>query len=114
MTAEKLFYLLIAIIIIDYLWETLLSYLNAKHFNDPIPKGLEDVYNEEEYLKSQKYKSVNSRFSTIKRAFLLIVTLLFFMFNGFAWLDEFVRTFSENTIIITLLFFGILALGLTR
>lgn len=108
MTPKILFYLLVAIIIIDYLLGTYMSYLNAKHFNDPIPKGLEDVYSEEEYQKSQRYKSVNSRFSAIKGAFSLVLTLLFFAFDGFAWLDGFVRTFSDNSIVITLLFFGIL------
>ncbi len=108
MTPNILFYLLISIILIDYLFGTFMSYLNAKHFNDPIPKGLEDVYDEEEYQKSQLYKLVNSRFSTIKGAFSLVVTLLFFAFDGFAWLDGLVRTFSDNSIVITLLFFGIL------
>ncbi len=110
MNAEQLFYLLIAILVADYLLGIWMSYLNAKHFKDPIPKGLEDVYSEEEYLKSQQYKLVNSRFSAIKSTFSLVVTLVFFAFDGFAWLDGLVRTFSDNSIVITLLFFGILIL----
>ena len=79
MNPTILFYLLIAIIIIKFLFDNLLNALNAKHYNDSLPKELNDVYNEEEYLKSQKYKGVNYKFSLITSFFSLLLTLLFFL-----------------------------------
>ena len=35
-----------------------LDALNAKHYKDPIPPELSDVYEEEDYLKSQNYKTI--------------------------------------------------------
>ena len=83
MTATTLFYILIAILIINFLFETILSYLNAKHFNDKVPEVLNDIYNKEEYLKSQAYKEENERFSTLFSVVLLSITLIFFFFKGF-------------------------------
>ncbi|MBO6632801.1 MAG: M48 family peptidase, partial [Psychroserpens sp.] len=44
MNATQLYYLIIAIIIIDFVIDKVLNALNAKHYNDPIPDELNDVY----------------------------------------------------------------------
>ncbi|HEY9168603.1 MAG TPA: M48 family metallopeptidase [Lutibacter sp.] len=108
MTPQTIFYLLIAIIIVKFLFDTFLGSLNSKHFNDAIPAELEGIYNEEEYLKSQAYKKSNYNFSVITSIISIIATLLFFIFEGFAFVDNLARSFSDNTIIITLIFFGII------
>ena len=111
MTPQILFYILIAIIIAKFLFDTYLDTQNAKHFNDAIPKELEDIYDEDAYKKSQAYKKVNYKFSSVSSAFSLVLTLLFFAFEGFAFVDEIARSISDNTILITLIFFGIILFG---
>ncbi len=111
MNATTLFYIIIGILILDFAIEYLLDYLNAKHFDDPIPKELQDVYNEEEYKKSQAYKKENERFSQYTSLFSLVITLLFFFFKGFAYVDKLARSISDNEIIISLIFFGIIMLA---
>ena len=106
MTSNTLFYILISILIISFIVDKVLDALNAKHYKDPIPPELSDVYEEEDYLKSQNYKKANDRFSSIASSISLVVTLFFFYLDGFAFVDEWARTFSDNTIIIALLFFG--------
>ena len=106
MTASTLFYSIIFILIISFIIDKFLDALNAKHYNDPVPQELHDVYDQEDYLKSQRYKKANDRFSSIASSFSLIVTLLFFYLDGFAFVDEWARTFSDNSIIIALIFFG--------
>ena len=111
MTPENIFYILIGILLLDFTIESWLDYLNAKHYNDPIPSELQDVYTEEEYKKSQAYKKENNRFSMWSSLFSLAVTLSFFFFKGFAFVDNFVRQFTTNEIVVTLLFFGIIMIG---
>jgi STE24 endopeptidase len=111
MTPQILFFIIIGIIIIDFIIDKYIDYLNAKHFNDKIPDELKDVYNEEEYYKSQSYKKENYQFSLITSSFSIIVTLAFFVFKGFAWVDELARSYSDNDISITLIFFGIIMIG---
>ncbi len=106
MTSDTLFYILISILIISFIVDKVLDALNAKHYKDPIPPELSDVYEEKDYLKSQNYKKANDRFSSIASSISLIITLFFFYLDGFAFVDEWARTFSDNTIIIALLFFG--------
>jgi len=108
MTSTTLFYLIIAIIIINFIVDTILDSLNAKHYNDPIPAELSDVYDKEEYQKSQRYNKENHRFSTITSLVSIIATLAFFFFDGFAIIDEWARTYANNNIIIALIFFGII------
>lgn len=102
------FYSIIAILVISYLIDQWLDYLNAQKFNDPIPEELQDVYDREEYLKSQEYKKTNFRFGWISSTVSLLATLLFLFLDGFAWADSLARSFSENNIVIALVFFGIL------
>ncbi len=111
MNPELLFLIIITIIIIDFIIDKYIDYLNAKHFNDEIPEDLKDVYNEEEYYKSQAYKRENYKFSLVTGGFSILLTLGFFIFKGFAWIDTIARSYSDNEIIITLIFFGIIMLG---
>ncbi|APY00812.1 M48 family metallopeptidase [Lacinutrix venerupis] len=111
MTETTLFYILIAILIISFCVDQILDLLNAKHYNDAIPEELKDVYNTEEYQKSQNYKKTNYKFSIVTASFSLITTLAFFILDGFAFVDALARNFTSNNIIITLIFFGIIMLG---
>lgn len=111
MTSKTVFYLIIIILILNFIVESILDFLNEKHFKDAVPKELKDVYNEDEYLKSQDYKKENAKFGWYSSLFSFIVTLVFLFNNGFAYLDNFVRQFSSNEIIISLLFFGIILLA---
>ena len=111
MTSTTLFYILIAILIINFIVDKILDFLNAKHFDDAIPTELEDVYEKEEYEKSQAYKKTNAKFSNITGLFSLLLTLSFFFFDGFKFVDDLARSYSSNSIVIALLFFGIIIIG---
>jgi STE24 endopeptidase len=111
MTATSLFYIIIAIIIIDFIIDKILDALNAKHYNDSIPEELQDVYDDAEYKKSQAYKTTNYKFGVWSSTFSVALTLAFLLFDGFEHVDTIARSYSENSIIIALIFFGIIMLG---
>ncbi|MEZ4882764.1 MAG: M48 family metallopeptidase [Flavobacteriaceae bacterium] len=106
-----LFYIIIAILVISFLIDQALDFLNAKHFNDPLPVELQDVFDEEEYKKSQRYKKERYKFGILTSAISLIATLLFFFLDGFAFVDGLARSESSNEIIIALVFFGIIMIA---
>ena len=95
----------------DFLIEKILDFLNAQHFNDPIPEPLQNIYNAEEYEKSMRYKKEKYSFGIISSTFSIIVTLLFLFLDGFDFVDEIARSISDNEIIIGLIFFGIIMLA---
>ncbi|WP_286760674.1 M48 family metallopeptidase [Salegentibacter sp. UBA1130] len=111
MNPKTLFYIIIAIIIIDFIIDKILDTLNAKHFDDPIPQELSDVYNKDEYEKSQRYKKERYRFGIITSTFSVLLTLGFIIFDGFAWVDDIARNFTDNAILVALIFFGIIMIG---
>ena len=111
MEPSTLFNILITILLIKFVIDSVLNHLNAKHFDDALPNDVSDVYEINEYQKSQSYKKTNHNFSKITSLFSLITTLLFFFLNGFSIVDEIARGFSNNIIIITLIFFGIIIIG---
>ncbi|WP_242135096.1 M48 family metallopeptidase [Aestuariivivens marinum] len=111
MTANTLFYIIIAILIINFIVDKIIDALNAKHFNDILPKELQDVYEDTEYKKSQRYKATTYRFGILTSTFSLVLTIGFLWLDGFEFVDNIARSYSDNTIIIALLFFGIIMIG---
>ncbi len=111
MTPKVIFAIIILILALNFIIDKVLDYLNAKHFDDKIPVPLSDVYNEEEYYKSQQYKKENFKFSSIISSVSFLLTIAFFFFDGFAYVDNIARQISDNPIVITLVFFGIIMLG---
>ncbi|PHQ30361.1 M48 family metallopeptidase [Leeuwenhoekiella nanhaiensis] len=111
MTPQFVFYIIIAFIVISFVVDQFLDWLNAKHFDDPVPEELSDVYDEESYRKSQDYKKANARFSALTSSFMLLVTLIFFFADGFGFIDQLARSVSTNEIVVGLIFFGIIMLG---
>jgi len=111
MTAQNIFYLIIGILVFDFLVDKFLDYLNSKHYNDELPTELQDVYDAEEYKKSQAYKLTNNKFGNITSLFSILLTLGFLFFDGFKLVDDYARTFTDNNILIALIFFGIIMIG---
>ena len=111
MQASTLFYIFIAILVLKFLVDQILDSLNASHFEDVIPEEVSDVYDPKEYKKSQSYKKTNHRFGIVTSLFSIVLTLSFFFLDGFSLVDHFARVYSENSIVITLIFFGIIIIG---
>jgi STE24 endopeptidase len=111
MKAETLFYIIIAIIIVNFIKDKILDAINAKHYNDPIPEELKDVYNTDEYIKSQAYKATNYKFGIWTSLFSLVLTLAFLLLDGFEYVDNIARSYSDKPIIIGLIFFGIIMIA---
>ena len=111
MKAETLFYIIIAIIIINFIKDKILDAINAKHYNDPIPEELKDVYDTDEYQKSQAYKATNYKFSIWTSLFSIVLTLAFLFLDGFEYVDTIARRYSDKPIIVGLIFFGIIMIA---
>lgn len=111
MQATTLFYILIAIIIISFIIDKILDTLNTKHFDDTIPEKLADVYDADEYKKSQAYKKTNAKFSNLTSIFSIVLTLGFFFADGFKYVDEFARNYTSNPILVALIFFCVIMIG---
>nr|WP_299383835.1 M48 family metallopeptidase [Allomuricauda sp.] len=111
MEKNTLFYVIILILVVQFIIQQLLEYLNAKRFNSKVPHELEDVFDQEEYRKSQLYKKTNYRFGSFSDGFSLLVTLAFLFLGGFEWVDQLTRSLTDDPILMALVFFGLIVLG---
>jgi len=111
MTPQSLFYLILGILTFNYLLSRLLSYLNDKSFKPELPDELKGIYDEEKYKKSQEYDQVTGRFSFVTSTFSFIIMLAMLLLDGFAWVNDWVLSITDQPILIVLLFFGVMALA---
>jgi len=107
---QTIFWIIIGIIIFDYLLEKFLDYLNYRNMREDIPSELSGIYDEEKYKKSQQYEKVNLAFSTITSTFSFLLILAILFFDGFAFLDSYVSNITQNEYFRALMFFGILGI----
>src|SRR6056297_808304 len=102
------FYIIVAILIFDYLLEQILDYLNATKRSAKLPEELKGIYDKEKYRKSQEYDRSNHKLSIVTSTFNLGILLIFLSLSGFAYVDQIARSITSNPIFVALIFFGII------
>jgi len=107
--ASTLFYFIVGFIIVEYIVSRYLSYLNSKSWAENLPEEVAHLYDEKKYKKARSYHQVNKRMGIISGVFSLVLILAVLFFDGFAFLDDWLRAnVTENPIWLALSFFGIL------
>lgn len=105
------FLLIVGIIIFNYILERWLDFINSKSWSNKLPDELKDVYDAEQYKKSQDYKRVNDNFGLITSTFSFLVVIFMLFYHVFGFMDTYARTISSNPMVIAIIFFGILMLA---
>ncbi len=111
MNSNFLFYLLITILILDYLANLTLDMRNkvsSTQIPDPVVR---DVYDKESYLNSMRYQGANYNLNQFSSLVSLLVTLTFFFADGFALLDAFLYSFDLNYTLHVICYFGVLGVA---
>lgn len=111
MTAHVMFYLIIAILVFQFLFDRWMEYLNKSRWQSEIPAELDGIYDPEKYRKQQLYRKANYSYGWLGDVFSLVVILLVLYLGGFAWLNTWVLKFTDHVILQSLLFFAALAVG---
>ncbi len=105
------FILIMSIIIFNFFLERILSLLNSSRYDSKLPEEVRDVYDNEQYYKSQEYKKVNERFSLLTSTFSFLLILSILIFHVFGYFDQMARSVTSNPILVALLFFAIIMLA---
>ena len=99
--------LLLFIISFQFIIDLVSGLLNYSSFDKPLPNNVENIFSENEYSKSQKYKKVNFKFNLVSSfySFSILFTVLYFGLLGS--LDSYIRNVTfENEISLSLIFFA--------
>ena len=104
--------IILAVFIFEYFLETTADVLNLKNLSLDLPEEFQNIYNSQEYKKSQDYLRDTTKFNLFRNTFSLAVVLGFILLGGVEKVYIFAESFGFNTIISGLLFFGVVFLGL--
>jgi STE24 endopeptidase len=102
---------IIAIVLADYLLESVLSFLNCRNIATQLPDEVRGIYSEEKYQQSQEYKRANCRFELVTGGLKVVILLALLMGGGFAFIDGLVRGMEQGELLVSLLFFAVLFFG---
>ncbi|MCZ2393182.1 MAG: M48 family metallopeptidase [Chitinophagales bacterium] len=105
--ATSLTYIMILLIIADFIFDKILDQKNHQRWKLPIPEVLKDLYKEDEYQKAYAYHLDKKRVSDISSYIqtVFIVVVLYFCWLG--KLQNWISTFTENPYYQAFLFFTI-------
>ena len=99
-------WIIMALLLGVFIFETAVSILNQKHSLRPIPRNVRDVYDKEGYKKWLAYSLEGHRYGLVQRGFNLVVFLALLM-GPFASLARWVSLQTTSPIFQSLLFLGI-------
>lgn len=105
---SELYFLILAIVVIFFLFDKVVDYLNTLNWSDTLPKEASGIYDEEKYAKSQAYEKVKHTFWNYSWIFSFVLTLCVLAWWGFWLLDEFLRQYVSGEIFLALSFFWVI------
>ena len=106
--AQVILYVIIAFIVFEFVLSKVLSWLNLKTWDNPLPAEVKDLYDPKKYTEARDYAYANFQVGALSSTLSLIFTVMFLQFKGFAWLDEIARGYTSSPILQALIFFGII------
>ena len=109
MSPQTLYYIILAIIIAGFAFDQWINYLNTTIRSNFLPEALKGFYDESTYSLQQDYERDNYRFGLVSDILSFLAILAMLIFGGFAWIDGFVRTYTDSAILLAIFFFGIIA-----
>lgn len=110
MESQTILYIILAIVIVSYLFDQILDYINLKHQRTDIPNDVVAFYDTEKYLTSLAYHKDQAKFSFITAAFSVALSVAMLASGGFGWVDRLLRPHFSSEILLALAFFGILSI----
>ncbi len=106
MSSDQILLLIYIIISINFIIDIVTGFLNYNSFNNKLPSNVKDIFNSEDYKKSQRYKKENFKLNLISSIFSFITLILVLHFGVFGIIDSFVRNYTiENEISPSLFYF---------
>ncbi len=104
MSEQNILTLFILLVVFNFLFTSLLEYLNNKNWKDKIPEILKGFYNDKKYLKSKNYKTDHGKIQTISSFISFLFTIIVLYFGLFGVISDYLKSFSESLILQSFLF----------
>ena len=92
MATQLWFFIIVSLVVFNYLFTNILDYVNHRNWKDEIPNELKDFYNKEKYKTAKVYALSKNKIGLFSSSisFLFIMSLL--LFNGYGFIDQLVSS----------------------
>lgn len=104
MNVEVIFMLIVGFLVLGFLIERVLEWLNIRAMSPVLPAVLRGIYDEEEYDRFRQYKMENDRFDLWHSGVSFVIMLVFLCLEGFGWWNAIVVNLTSSPVWQTLLF----------
>jgi STE24 endopeptidase len=108
---QFVYIVIIAITVIDFVFEKFLDFLNDRAKSPEMPPEAEGIYDAERYAKWLAYDKANSRVGAISSSISILLSLAMLIFGGFGWLDIQMRQITEQPVLLALLYFAVIGIA---
>ena len=98
------FYMILSIILGMFVFEFLISVLNYRYKNQPIPENVQGLYDKDKYHKWLEYSMANFKFGIISNTISTAVMLLLLSLGAFGFFEELSIEVTSSALLQTLFF----------
>ncbi|GIV37452.1 MAG: hypothetical protein KatS3mg032_1831 [Cyclobacteriaceae bacterium] len=110
MSSQALLHLITGLVVVGFVAEEVLAWLNLRHMRTGIPDEIAGFYDPEKYQKSLLYHRETNRAGLIQSLFGFALTLTVLLTGALGLLDAALRQVTQHPVYLPLLFFAALAL----
>lgn len=105
MNSENWLYIIISLVVFNYIFSTVLNFINNKYWKDEIPPIMQDYYKKDNYIKAKKYAKEKGQINLISSTLSTLITLLFLIFKGYGYLNLLISNYYEIPFLQSSMFF---------
>ena len=97
--------LLIFLVSLNYIFSTILEYINDNNWKDYIPKSLKNFYDKDKYKKAKEYKKANGKLSFFSSTINFSITIFLLILGLYGKVSDYFMINFDNIFIQSSLFF---------
>lgn len=99
------FYMILSIILGMFVFEFLISVLNYRYKNQPIPENVQGLYDKDKYHKWLEYSMANFKFGIVSNTISTAAMLLLLSLGAFGFFEELSIEVTSSALLQTLFFY---------
>lgn len=98
------FYVILSLILGMFVFEFLISIMNYRYKNQPIPKNVQGLYDKDKYKKWLEYSMANFKFGIVSNTLSTVVMLLLLSLGAYGFFEELSIDVTSSALLQTLFF----------
>ena len=100
------FKIILALIIFNFIFSSILEYINDKNWKNYVPDELKKFYPSEKYKKARDYKLETGKISFLSSSISLILTMVLIIFGIYGIVSDGINRITESIFFQSILFFS--------